>query len=116
MSPLDDSTRYLDVDGIRQDQPQEPPRHPVDQRDLALLSAIAAVGVSGSAERLSWEVLVRVHGFAEVLRAAARCLHLQPPGGLVPSDQAQRVLDGRQVIGPPRGPGAFPPRRPRTAC
>lgn len=59
------------------------------------LDLLADTGEVDSLDRQAWEILVRVHGFPAVLRAAARCYWLVAPKGRVTSEQAQNVLAGR---------------------
>lgn len=92
---MSDSTPYLDANGIRRDVPVLPERHDLPSDGFAFLALIADLGEPDSVERRGWENLLRVHGFAAVVRAAARCFHQVDDGGLVHNDQAQAVLDGK---------------------
>lgn len=94
-----DSTRYLDAGGIRRQMPVLPERHELPADGLQFLGLIAGLGELGSVERIGWENLMRVHGFAAVVRATARCYHQVDESGKVSNDQAQAVLDGKLPCG-----------------
>lgn len=92
---MSDSTPYLDATGIRRSAPVLPARHDLPANGLLFLGLIADLGDPDSIQRRGWENLVRVHGFAAVVRAAARCFHLVDDDGRVRNEQAQAVLDGK---------------------
>lgn len=92
---MSDSTPYLDAHGIRRDAPVLPIRHELPADSLPFLALIAELGETDSLERRGWENLLRVHGFAAVVRATARCYHLVDDGGRVRNAQAQAILDGK---------------------
>jgi hypothetical protein len=96
---MNDSTLYLDKNGIRREAPVLPTRHELPVDGLAFLALIADLDEPGSIERRGWENLLRVHGFTAVVRAAARCFHQVDDGGLVRNEQAQAVLDGNLPSG-----------------
>ena len=96
---MSDSTPYLDAAGIRRPVPVLPRRHDLPTDGLAFLGLIADLGDPGSVIRQGWDTLVRVHGFAAVVRATARCYHQVYGTGKVTNDQAQAVLDGKLVCG-----------------
>ena len=90
---MSDSTPFLDADGIRRNRPVLPERHPIDEHGFHFLGLLADLGESESVQRQGWNNLLKVHGFDEVMRAAARCYHLVDDRGKVTNDQAQAVLD-----------------------
>lgn len=99
MKSASDSTPYLDANGIRRDAPVLPTRHELPADGLPFLALIAELGEADFIERRGWENLLRVHGFAAVVRAAARCYHLVDDGGRVRNVQAQAILDGKLPSG-----------------
>jgi len=96
---MNDSTPFLDAEGIRRPYQIKPNRHELPTDGLPFLALLADLGEPGSVQRLGWENLLRVHGFAAVVRATARCFHQVDRSGKVRNDQAQRVLDGQLPCG-----------------
>jgi len=96
---MSDSTPYLDAGGIRRQVPVLPKRHDLPTDGLQFLGLIANLGEPGTVERIGWENLLRVHGFAAVVRATARCYHQVDESAKVTNDQAQAVLDGKLPCG-----------------
>jgi hypothetical protein len=96
---MNDSTPFLDANGIRRERPVLPERHQVDAASLAFLSVLANLGPPGSVQRQGWDNLLAVHGFIAVVQATARCYHQVDGSGRVRNEQAQAVLDGRLPSG-----------------
>ncbi len=104
---MNDSTPFLDADGIRRDRPVVPRRHIIDDAGLYVLGLLANLGEPGSVQRQGWSNLLQVHGFASVMRATARCYHSIDDSEKVTNDQAQAVLDCKRI-------GGHAVKRPRT--
>ncbi len=96
---MNDSTPFLDADGVRRDRPVVPQRHNIDEAGLYFLSLLANLGEPGSVQRQGWTNLLQVHGFAAVMRATARCYHSIEDSEKVTNDQAQAVLDCKRLGG-----------------
>lgn len=75
--------------------PDDPSSTRIAPDDWRCLELLAEIGPEDGANHQAWAILLRVHGFAAVLRAVARCYWLVAPTGRVSSDQAQDVLDGK---------------------
>ncbi len=90
---MTDSTPFIDDLGIRRDRPIMPKRHAIEPHHFDALAPIAIIGSPGSRERRGWIVLLQVHGYEAVLRAAAHCYRRAeaPIGNAV----VQAVLDGK---------------------
>ncbi len=112
---MNDSTPFLDADGVRRDQPVVPQRHHTDETGLSFLRLLADLGEPGSVQRQGWTNLLQVHGFAAVLRATARCYHLVGDGEQVTNEWAQTVLDGKRPCGHAVQRPSTPRRRTQVA-